>query len=341
MKSKKAIFFIFVASLALVLVAGGYWLRTRVAPTPATAAEQPVTLINLAGPIADKSAEISGLAWHGEDLILLPQYPERFGPGAGILFALPKTEIIAALDGKNSAPLTPQALELVAPGLKESIADFQGFEAIGFRGDQVFLTIEAGQGAEMHGYLVSGSLAGTTLTLDTANVVEIALPIKSENHSDEALLVTTDKILTFYELNGADLVPQPAVRAYTFDLQPLADLSFPALEYRLTDITLASDGQVWALNYFFPGDTDMLPKVDPLAQTYGEGATHAQSDQVERLVPLQYSDAGLTLTDSAPLQLSLVKDSRNWEGLVVLDQRGFLLATDKYPGTLLGFVPRP
>jgi hypothetical protein len=37
----------------------------------------------------------------------------------------------------------------------------------------------------------------------------------------------------------------------------------------------------------------------------------------------------------------LVEDSRNWEGLVLFDQRGFLVATDKYPGTLLGFVEMP
>jgi hypothetical protein len=32
---------------------------------------------------------------------------------------------------------------------------------------------------------------------------------------------------------------------------------------------------------------------------------------------------------------------RNWEGLVRLDDRGFLLVTDLFPGTILGFVPAP
>jgi len=32
-------------------------------------------------------------------------------------------------------------------------------------------------------------------------------------------------------------------------------------------------------------------------------------------------------------------DARNWEGIVRLDNRGFLLATDKFPTTILGFVP--
>ncbi len=29
---------------------------------------------------------------------------------------------------------------------------------------------------------------------------------------------------------------------------------------------------------------------------------------------------------------------RNWEGIVRLENRGFLLMTDKYPETLFGFV---
>ena len=159
-------------------------------------------------------------------------------------------------------------------------------------------------------------------------------------HTDEALVVTEDKVLTFYELNGVDLVPQPAAQVFDFELNPETSISLPHLEYRLTDAVFA-DGKIWVINYFYPGDTDMLPKVDPLAETFGEGATHSQYDQVERLVELSYNDSEITLTDSAPIEMTLVEDSRNWEGLVMLDQRGFLVATDKYPGTLLGFVAKP
>jgi hypothetical protein len=329
----------------LVLAALGAYFITRPAPQPPVTAaqEQPVELIQLAGPAADKSAEISGLGWFGETLILLPQYPERFGEGDGALFALPKTEILAYLDGKNSAPLTPRAVKLTAPGLKAKIPNFQGYEAVGFHDRQVFMTIEAGLGADMHGYLVRGAInpEGSEITLETSSLVEIKLPTRSENHTDEALVVTSDRILTFYEINGADLNPQPAAQVFDFDLKPQPSLSFPHLEYRVTDAALAPDGQIWVINYFFPGDTDLLPKADPLAATYGEGPTHAQYDQVERLVALKEGAAGLTLAEGAPIQLTLIKDARNWEGLALLDRRGFLLATDKFPGTLLGFVPLP
>jgi hypothetical protein len=344
MKSKKTLF-IFIAALLILAAVFGYFYfgqqSAKSAAETATGGEQPVELIQLAGAVADASAEVSGLAWHADLLILLPQYPERFGEGDGALFALPKADILNYLDGKSTAPLTPTIIKLNAAGLKESIPNFQGYEAIGFHGDQIFMTIEAGEGADMHGYLVSGTIAENEIQLDTSKVVEIPLPIASENHTDEALIVTDDKVLTFYELNGADLNPQPAAQAFNFELVPEPSISLPQLEYRLTDAAITPDGKIWVINYFFSGDTDMLPKVDPLAQTFGEGSTHAKYDHVERLVELSYSESGITLTDTAPIQMMLEEDARNWEGLVMLDQRGFLVATDKYPGTLLGFIAIP
>ncbi|MEW5940611.1 MAG: hypothetical protein AB1750_13155, partial [Chloroflexota bacterium] len=217
-------------------------------------------------------------------------------------------------------------------------------EAIGFRGDRVFVTVEAGEGTDMRGYLVGGTISAdaSEITLDTSNVAEIPLPFPSENHTDEALIVTDDSVLTFFELNGADLNTAPAAQVFDFDLNNTGTLSFPHLEYRVTDAALASDGNLWVVNYFFPGDTDMLPKSDPLAEKYGEGATHAQQDQVERLVELHLGVNGITLTEMAPIQLVLSdSDARNWEGLVLLDDRGFLLVTDKFPSTILAFVELP
>jgi hypothetical protein len=61
------------------------------------------------------------------------------------------------------------------------------------------------------------------------------------------------------------------------------------------------------------------------------------------LVELQYTESGLELTGAAPIQLELLPGSlpHNWEGLVRLDSRGFLVMTDSFPDTILGFVPSP
>ena len=308
------------------------------------AAEQPVHALELSGPIADRDAELSGLAWHGDTLILLPQYPERFGEGDGALFMISKADILAALDGTHPTPLEPAPIRLTAPGLKESIPNFQGYEAIGFHGDRLYVTVEAGEGMDMHSYILTGRIfpEWNEIRLDTAQVVEIPLPFPSENHTDEAIIITGDSVLTFFELNGAELNPAPAAQIFNLNLEYQGTLSFPQLEYRVTDATLSADGSLWVINYFFPGDIDMLPKSDPLAEQFGEGRTHFEQEQVERLVQLSLTEHGITLAGAAPIQLVLTGDeARNWEGLVLLDDRGFLLVTDKFPSTILAFVEFP
>ena len=324
--------------LLVLLIALAGWYYSQNLPAKATASEQPVTVLELTGPIAVPDAELSGLGWHGETPILLPQYPERFGTGDGALFALSKAAIQTAV--QTATTLEPKPVLLNAPGLKESIPNFQGYESIVFHGDQVFLTIEAGEGTDMHGYLVSGEIVAdeSEITLDVSNVVEIPMAFPSDNHSDEAILIMGDSVLTFFEINGADLNPAPVAHIFDLDLDPQGTISFPTLEYRLTDAAADRDN-FWVINYFFPGDTDMAPSVDPLAETYGEGPTHAQQDQVERLVEMKYSPNGISFANSAPIQLTLDGDTaRNLEGLVLLDEQGFLLVTDKFPSTMLIFV---
>ncbi len=97
------------------------------------------------------------------------------------------------------------------------------------------------------------------------------------------------------------------------------------------------------INYFFPGDTKLKPAEDFFSQTYGEGYTHNQNVTVERLIALQFTEDGIVPVETPPIQLELLPDdeARNWEGLVTLDDLGFLLVTDKFPETLFGFVAFP
>src|SRR5690348_4117818 len=98
--------------IGLIVLASGL---SYLAPVPLygefSLPEQQIVEIPLAGPLAGRSAEISGLAWVGEDLILLPQYPGIFDKnGDGLLFYLPKQEITAFLDGVSTAPLEPRPI---------------------------------------------------------------------------------------------------------------------------------------------------------------------------------------------------------------------------------------
>ena len=310
--------------------------------------EIPVTVIPLDGDIAKPLAEISGLAWYREHLVLLPQYPGLFASsGDGNLFTIPKEIILAYLDGVSNGDITPNTIALIAPGLAEGIQGFEGYEAIAFDTDIAYLTIEAISRSAMMGYVVTGELNDDliALNLSVATLQEIPPQADIGNMSDEAVLVTPEQVLTFYEANGANVNPKPVVHLFDLSLNPLGTQPFTTIEYRITDVTAPdAEGRFWAINYMYPGDKPKLnPAADNLTALYAEGATHAQSDVVERLVEFQYTPDGVLRTDTPPIQLQLLDngEARNWEGIVRLDDRGFLLITDKYPGTILSFVPLP
>lgn len=309
-------------------------------PSVATVIEIPALPLPLSGPLSKANAEISGMAWYGDLLVLLPQYPSRFGES---LFTLPRSEILAYLEGERDAPLEPTPVPFVFEGL-EQIDGFEGFEALAFEGDSVFLTIEARRSGGMMGYLVKGEVAEglSEIRVDAGTRVKLPPQAPLDNFSDELLLIVDGSVLTLYETSGVSVNPAPVMRRFsTASLEPEGTLPFPNIEYRLTDATAVdAEGRFWAINYLWPGDVKKLrPGPDLLAETYGEGPTHAASTTVERLVEFRLTEEGVVRTERAPLQLQLLEDdARNWEGLVRLPGEGFLLATDKFPETLLAFV---
>ncbi len=328
MKLKNLI--IFLGLFVIVGLIGWYFF---ILPNKAGPGEQSIVDIPLTGPITKKKAELSGLAWMGDTLVLLPQYPEKFGPDDGVLFTIPKQAILDYLDGKSKEPISPSTIKFVAPGLSDNIKNYEGFEAIGFWNQNIYLTIESGKNNNMMGYLVSGTISSDSkeIRMDTSNVVEIQPSIQMDNRTDEALVITQNKILTFFEINGAGLNPHPTAHVFGLDLTSEGTILFPNLEYRVTDAALGPNGEIWVINKVSPKDTELFSPFDPLKDFR----------QVEHLVELNYETSGITLADSPPIKIKLDKEPRNWEGLVLLENRGFLLVTDKSPDTLLGFIPMP
>jgi hypothetical protein len=283
------------------------------------------------------------MAWYEDFLILLPQYPHRFGTDqVGAVFALSKEELISFIDGDNSGPLTPIEFPFISQGLEERIKGFEGYEAITFDGSEIYLTIEA-KPAGMIGYLVSGTITSDLreIKLNTAHLAEIKSQTDIPNMSDEALIIFGNRIISIHEANGLNVNPAPVANLFSFGLHPHEPLAFPNIEYRITDATSLDDsGRFWAINYYYPGDTKLRPNPDPFQTLYGEGLTHSKYNTVERLVEFQFGYEGIIFNGTPPIQLQLIDDdnARNWEGIVRLDNRGFLLVTDKFPATILGFV---
>jgi hypothetical protein len=343
MKQNK-LWMVLIGLIAAALLVYNYGGKSAGANIAYDLAEREAVNIPLAGALADRNAEISGLAWMGNNLILLPQYP-TFADSSedGFLYYIPSEEINAYLDGSIQGPIEARAIKLIAPDLTSLIPNFQGFESIGTSGLNVFLTIEAGEGADMRGYLVKGIMSPdlSLLLLDTDRLVELPAQAKSANHADESILVLQNEIYTFYETTGASIVRDPVARRFDFDLNPLGDIPMTNVEYRLTDTTPVSLTEFWGINYFFPGDSDLKPASDPLSEKYGLGASHANYEQIERLVKFEITPDGITFAEAAPIPLELGQDARNWEGLTILYGRGFLIASDKFPTTLLSFIPAP
>jgi hypothetical protein len=313
----------------------------------APSSEQPLTLIPMTGRLAEPEAEISGLAWYGDYLVLLPQYPRRVTGGEeGYIYALRRSDIESYLDGVTDKPLDPIVVPFDAYKLRDQMTNFQGFESIGFMGARVFVTIESGGPGGMMGYLFRGRVEGdlARIEMDSSKLAVIEPQTALANKAEEALLVLDDRVLTFYEVNGSAFNPHPLVHSFDRNLESPGTLPSPSLEYRLTDAArVPGTNRFWVINSFFLPDLELLPQADPLAEKFGKGPTHSRLPMVERLVEMQFDlIQGLSLTDQPPVQLQLEPfETRNWEGLAILEGRGFLLATDKYPGTLLAFVPFP
>jgi hypothetical protein len=296
--------------------------------------------IPLNGEAAVRELEMSGLAWYGDHLILMPQYVNKEAPG---FFALHKSKINEWLEGDRTTDLTPEKIDLILPNYDEAIGGYQGFEAVCFSGNKAYLVMESKHDGVMHSYLVSGKMdfKKRTLTIDSEKLVAMTLPLNIKNMGFESILKYKYRLMILFEANGANVNADPNAEFYTTSLKHKTSISFPNVEYRITDVTdVDSHGRFWALNFFWPGEKKrLLPAEDAILNGFEKGATHKKYDHVERLVEFKINSKEIVRTNTAPIQLVMEEKSRNWEGLVRLDKKGFLMIVDEHPRTILAFVP--
>lgn len=91
--------------------------------------------IPLKGEAAERNLEMSGLAWYGDNLILMPQYVDKEAPG---FYYLSKESINDWLDGDRTSGLKPKPIRISMPSFENKIGGFEGFEAICFMGQKPF-----------------------------------------------------------------------------------------------------------------------------------------------------------------------------------------------------------
>jgi hypothetical protein len=304
--------------------------------------ESAMTPITLAGPVAKKKAEISGLAWYQDHLILLPQHPS-FNEDGSFLYTLSRSDIEAYLEGESPEPVSPAPIPFITPDYERMIDGFEGYEAITFDGENVYLTIEADTKEGMRGYLVQGEITPdlSEIVVDTRQPAELTPQSDLKNQAYEALLLDADRLYAIYEANGLTINESPHAFLFDKELAPAGKLPFPHTEYRITDATAVDDdGRFWVINYY-SGSEKYYAENDPIADQHGTGATHATFEHLERLLEFQLAETGITFSGAAPIQFELLNEEpRKWEGLARLGERGFLVATDKSPDTIFGFIAR-
>lgn len=314
--------------------------------------EATVRPLPMSGPMNADDAEISGLTWFRDTLVVLPQYPRRNVPDQKRrIYGIPRTALERALRDSTAAPLSMLTISMKADGIENQEGRYEGCEAIAFSGNRVFVLVETkkGEGKGMGGTLIGGTVddALTTVTLDASTPRSVPTQVAIPNMAYEALTIVGDTVVALYEANGAHV--NGSASAYAFQFRPrvraLGPRAFPTLEYRITDATETdADGRFWVMNYFYPGERDVLnPALDSLSMKHGVGASHVGTSGVERLVEYRFTPKGIRRTDTPPVWLTLTNgDARNWEGVVRFGD-GFLVATDRYPETLLAYVepPRP
>lgn len=294
--------------------------------------------IKLTGQIVEGKAQLSGLAWLDDWLILLPQYPDFAGDGS-FVYGLPKQMILdyLAADNKTAVPLTPIPIPFHTNNL--NIFGSQGFEAVAFgqletavstSPRQAVFTIEAAPWGQMRGYLLRGEMAldHSSLSLDSGTVVEMLPQARQFNMAYEAVLIANEHIFAFYELNGARFNGQPVALRFGHDLTAAGTAVMPHIPYRITDVTnVDENGRFWAINYLPPGLNLLTP----------QPTLRSRQPAIEQLIELQIVGNNIRRTKTPPLNL-IGEEGRNWEGIVRLDNQGFLLATDNHPRTMLTFI---
>ncbi len=294
--------------------------------------------INVGAPLNSINAEVSGFTWYKDYLIILPQFP-AFSPEKskvwsddGYIYAIKKQDIINSINGTKKNIINPIKIKLIASGLTK-LYGAEGFEAITFINDNVYLVLES-KDRRMFDYLIAGKISSdmSNITLDTKNATIINTQSDIDNASDETAFTLNNQIITIHEANGKkdNLHPlHPVAHVFNSDLNYSKEITFPNIEYRITDATTPENNYFWVMNYRYPGESKYRSDKDKIFQKYPVGKTHHEKKQVERLIKLKYTDKGIEIVDTPPIQLKLIDQPRNWEALAKIDNIGFIIATDQ------------
>jgi len=275
--------------------------------------------IPLGGLVTDRKQEISGMTIHRNNVILLPENLN------GYYFYIPFIEITNTLNTGDT--ILPVQKTLTTRKLKERYPGLDGFEAIAFNGDDVYIMIEVRIDGKMAGLLIWGSIIPSTMEIDIPeeNLMIIKPPAQIDNFSFESLTITDGQLIMIYETNGHKTINRPFQYVVNLDDMSINKTPFPHIDFRLTDATSVIDNRFWMINYYWTGDKETLGVPNDVG--------------IERLVEFKLGYNGIERSNSEYITLDNLDDPHNWEGLIRFGN-GFLICTDKWPRMVLGYIER-
>lgn len=299
--------------------------------------ETQIKEINLVGDILDPNNEISGMDWYKESLFLLPENINNY------IFMIPRKRIQKYLLSKKNFPIHPKKISFSAPNYKNLIKGFEGFEAIAFFKNQVFILIETNFNNHMSSYLAWGIIDPNTyqIYIKDENLIKIDTPIQINNMAYESIIIKDKMAILLYEANGVNLQKNVHHRIFSLDNYSVSKIKGFNLEYRITDATkLDLHNKFWCINYFWPGENNKLkPENVFKIKDSQKIKVNKKLKTVEQLVECEVINDSIIRSKREPIQLKLENGtSRNWEGLVRYEKDSFLIVTDKYPRMILGFI---
>ena len=296
------------------------------------------SLKNIPLPIKINSVneEYSGLAWSGDRLYLLPQYgnhKETLLDGDFSLYSLRADSIARVIDGKDTALTQFKVLSVKnLDKLPDSIKmHYQGFEAITFHKNEVYLVIETDDKYD-YCFIIKGVLdeQQSQILIDPTRTIALKRYPYIFNAGFESLTYLPDKhqLMALFEFNGMHTGGIGFLIDTDFKSIP-REIAVPYLPFRITDIQATERGRIYGINYYWEGDYNVYLNNNMLRNQ--EGAVKKWAPELgDSLKTKSYARIVTKKrwkSKSWDQVATFEANKTNWEGLALF-RNGALVITD-------------
>ncbi|HAN78033.1 MAG TPA: hypothetical protein DCQ31_09805 [Bacteroidales bacterium] len=306
-----------------------------------------LTLTKIEIPQEFAKKQLSGLAWYRDSLLFV--LPERLlePGGCSCIFAIRKDVLTTAFSTQKISSYQKISIQ-VLPNVDLSLA--QGFEALCFVNDTVFLTLERD---DHTAFLLKGIFYASEnkIQLIKSVVIEHKLNKVLRNATMEGVLFFNQKLYCFHESNGiANNNSTANASVYNTKLEFVEYMPMDALEYRLTDVSAVANKKFYALNYYYfekefknyrPDNDLLLNKISQNDSHFRYIENNSYLKKVERIVEFKITENRIVLNKEKVYYLKLDQISRNIEGIEILTYQNknyFIISTDAFPDDGLYFT---